>query len=85
MGVAANDEGGDTEGTDASGLGVALRGYVRCDRKGNARGTYLLDASDVTRNVFDSDGIFNGEAMALALYPCLVNQDATVGGETCNI
>ena len=38
----------------------------------------------MARDVLYGDGILNGEAMALALYPSLVNQDATIGRQTCD-
>lgn len=47
------------------------------------RRTYLLDSSDVARDVFHCDRVFHSETMALAFYPCLVNQDATVGSQAC--
>lgn len=34
-------------------------------------------------DIFYSDRIFNSEAMALTFYPRLVDQDASIGSETC--
>jgi hypothetical protein len=44
--------------------------------------TYLLDTGDVAGDVFNGDRVLHGEAMALALYPGLVNQHAAVRSQT---
>lgn len=38
----------------------------------------------MTRNILHRNGIFDGEAMALALYPSLVNQNTSIGRKTCD-
>jgi hypothetical protein len=44
----------------------------------------LLDAGDVSCNVLDGNGIFYGQAVALALDARFVYQDTSVGRETWN-
>ena len=44
---------------------------------------HLLDTGNMSRDILDRNRVFNSQAMALALYPGLVNQDTTIGGETC--
>ena len=46
-------------------------------------GTDLLDSGNVTSDVLDRDGVFDGETMGLTLGTCLVNEDSTIGSETC--
>ena len=45
------------------------------------RETHLLDTGDVLGDVFDRDGVFNGQTVGLALDTGLVDQDAAVGGQ----
>lgn len=37
----------------------------------------------MSRDIFDGDWILDCETVALTLYPCLVDQDASIGRETC--
>jgi len=43
---------------------------------------YLLDTRDMSGNVFDGNGVFDGESVALAFYPSLVDEHSTIGRET---
>jgi len=40
--------------------------------------TYLLYASNVPCNVFNSYWVLHRKAMVLALYSCFINQDSTI-------
>ena len=42
----------------------------------------LLDACDVSRDELDGDGVLHCQPMTLALHPCFVNQNTSIGGET---
>jgi hypothetical protein len=46
-------------------------------------GIPLLYSSNELCDVFDGDGIFDSETMALCLDPGSVNEDAGIGVETC--
>ena len=48
----------------------------------SATDAYLLDGGNMSRDIFDGDWILDCQAVALALYPCLVDQDASIGRET---
>lgn len=37
----------------------------------------------MSRDVLDRDGVLDGEAVRLALDACLVDEDASVGSQTC--
>jgi hypothetical protein len=43
---------------------------------------YLLNSSNMSGDIFNSDWVLYGEAMALTLHPCLVDQHASVGRKT---
>lgn len=88
--VKASDEARDAERPDSSRLGVALRrahsGQLpdspSQNRVRTGARTYLLDSSNVPRDVLDRDGVLDRQPVRLALCPCAVDQDARVGGET---
>lgn len=42
----------------------------------------MFDASNVPRDIFDSDGILDRQAMTLAFYPGFVDQHSSVSIET---
>jgi len=43
---------------------------------------HLLNARDMSGNVFDGDGVFDSKPVALAFYPSLVDEHSTIGRET---
>lgn len=43
---------------------------------------HLLDPSDMSGDVFDGDGIFNGQTMRLAFNTGFVDQHSTIGGKS---
>lgn len=80
---------------DAAGLGEVQSRNVLVRIKANDEGgdterpdstrlrVLLLDARDVSRNVFDRYGVLDSEPMRLALYPGLVDEDTCVCSQTC--
>ena len=42
---------------------------------------HLLDTGNMSRDILDRNRVFNSQAMALALYPGLVNENPAIGGE----
>jgi hypothetical protein len=46
--------------------------------------TDLLDPSNMLGDVFDRDRIFYCQSMRLTLDSRLVNQDSSIGGQSCN-
>jgi len=47
--------------------------------------SHLLNTRDMSSNVFNCNGVFDGKSVALTLYSGLVDEHSTVGGETCEI
>ena len=41
-----------------------------------------MDSSNIPSNIFDGNGVFYSQTVALALYPCLVDYNTSVGGES---
>jgi hypothetical protein len=81
MRVEPDDESGDTEGPDTARLGVPLEVMSDASTQVSAK-AYLLDAGDVTSDILHSDRVLDGQAVALALYPSLVDEHTTVRSQT---
>lgn len=45
--------------------------------------THLLDTGDMSGDVFNRNGVFHRQSVALALYTRLVDENTAVGIETC--
>ena len=43
---------------------------------------HLLNARNMSGNIFNGNGVLDGKPMALAFYPSLVDKHSTVGCET---
>lgn len=43
---------------------------------------YLLNSSNMSGNVFNSDGVLHGQTVALTFYPGFVDQNASIGGKS---
>lgn len=62
------------------------------DETGDTKGTYatglsvtLLNTGDVSSDVFDRDGVFDGETMRLTFDARFVDQDTRVGRQSCSL
>ena len=43
---------------------------------------HLLDTRNMSSNVFNGNRVFDGQSVALAFYPSLVDEHSTIGCET---
>ena len=46
---------------------------------------YLLNTRDMSSNVFNGNGVFDGKSVALAFYSSLVDEYSSISCETCEI
>lgn len=85
--VEADDKAGDSEWPHSSRLSVALWEVIgeSTGRKGHGSGrrTDLLNRGDVSGNVLDRDGILNSQAVRLALHASAVDEDTSIGSQSC--
>lgn len=83
MRIESDNERRDTERPDTTRLSIFLRCVlVRPALKVDRGATHLLDSSNVASNVFHRNGILNGQAMALAFYPCFVDENSAISSQT---
>ena len=47
--------------------------------------THLLDGRDVPGDVFNCDRVLYDQTVTLAFYSCFIDQDASIGSETCYV
>ena len=83
MRVKANNEGRNTERTDTTGLGVSL--YMSASTglmRAMPKVAHLLNTGNVLGDVFDADGVLDGQTMGLAFDTGFVDEDTSVGSET---
>ena len=86
VGVETHYECRDAKRPNASRLRVALlrQNAIELVTKLSPRSqrAHLLNSRDMSCDILDSDWVLYRKAMALALHPCLVDEHASIGGET---
>jgi hypothetical protein len=63
---------------------VCNAGKLRTFNKSRLRyHNHLLNTRDVSSNIFNGDGVFDGKTVALAFYSGPVDKDPAIGCESC--